>query len=125
MAINGIPGTDYSGIINQTQTGNLENTLNTLDKEKITDEKMYEACKEFETYMIEQIYKSMEKTVIKADEDENQYMEYFGDMQVQEYAKIAMEQGGFGLAKQLYEAMVNNQGPTSITGITPESAERP
>lgn len=125
MAINGIPGTDYSGIINQTQTGNLENTLNNIDKDKITDQKMYEACKEFETYMIEQIYKSMEKTVMKADEDENQYMEYFGDMQVQEYAKIAMEQGGFGLAKQLYEAMVNNQGPTSITGITPESAERP
>lgn len=114
ISMNGIAGTDYSSIINQTQTGKLEETINKTDKENTSTDEMMEACKEFEAYMIEQIYKSMEKTIIKADDEENEYQEYFGDMQIQEYAKTAVEQGGFGLANQLYEAMLNNQGPKTI-----------
>lgn len=114
ISMNGISGTDYSSIINQTQTGKLEETINKTDKENTSTDEMMEACKEFEAYMIEQIYKSMEKTIIKADDEENEYQEYFGDMQIQEYAKTAVEQGGFGLANQLYEAMLNNQGPKTI-----------
>jgi len=120
ISMNGVSGTDYSSIINQTSTSGLENTLNSANKGQVTDEKMMEACKEFEQYMIEQIYKGMQKTIIKADEEENQYTEYFGDMQVQEYAKAAVNQGGFGLAQQMYDAMIRNQGPTSITQIQTE-----
>ena len=120
ISMNGIPGTDYSTIINQSHTSGLESTLNNANKDAVTNDEMMEACKEFEAYMIEQIYKSMEKTVIKADEDENEYKEYVGDMQVQEYAKMAVDQGGFGLANQLYAAMLNNQGPTSIVDISGE-----
>ncbi len=121
ISMNGISGTDYSAVINKTQTSGLENTLGSVNKGQATDDEMMKACKEFEQYMIEQVYKSMEKTVIKADEEEeNQYTEYFGDMQVQEYAKSVMNQGGFGLAQQMYEAMVRNQGPTSITQIETE-----
>lgn len=49
----------------------------------------------------------MEKTVMRA-EDKSDYEEYFGDMMIQEYAKRAVDQGGIGLANQLYEAMKNN-----------------
>lgn len=115
VSMNGISGNDYADIISASQTGRLQNTISGAGKDNQDQDKMLEACKEFETYMIEQIYKSMEKTIIKADEDENQYEEYFGDMQIQEYAKSAMEQGGFGLAKQLYESMVRNQGVSSVT----------
>ena len=115
VSMNGISGNDYADIISVSQTGRLQNTISGAGKDNQDQDKMLEACKEFETYMIEQIYKSMEKTIIKADEDENQYEEYFGDMQIQEYAKSAMEQGGFGLAKQLYESMVRNQGISSVT----------
>ena len=87
MILNGISGTDYSSIIAQTQTNGLEGTLGSFDKTKATDDEMMNACKEFEAYMIEQVYKSMEKTIIKADEDENEYETYFGDMRIQKYAQ--------------------------------------
>ena len=49
---------------------------------------------------------------MKADDEEsNQYMDYFGDMQIEEYAKKAADQGdGIGLAKQLFEQMKRNYG---------------
>jgi len=110
MGVNGVNGNDYAAITNQSQTKDLENNLSYLNVETATDIEMMNACKEFEAYMIEQMYKSMEKTVIKADEKENEYEQYFGDMRVQEYAKMVSDQGGFGLAQQLYEAMKRNQG---------------
>ncbi|MBQ8317811.1 MAG: rod-binding protein [Lachnospiraceae bacterium] len=120
MTINGISGTDYTNIINQTATSGLESTLGTIDSSKATDDEMLKACKEFEQYMIEQVYKAMEKTVIKADEEENEYENYFGDMKVQQYAKSVVDQGGIGLAQQLYEAMKRNSGPTSLIETTTE-----
>lgn len=106
MSVGGINGTDYADVIKQTQASALENKLNEKD-DKMTDKEAMEACKEFEAYMLEQVYKSMEKTVMKADE-KSQYEEYFGDMMIQEYAKIAVDQGGVGLAERLYESMKNN-----------------
>lgn len=39
----------------------------------------------------------------------NQYMEYFGDMQIQAYAEATSNQGeGIGLARQLFEQMKRN-----------------
>lgn len=121
MTINGISGTDYTNIINQTATSGLESTLGTIDSTNATDDEMMTACKEFEQYMIEQVYKAMEKTIIKADEDENEYETYFGDMKVQQYAKTVVDQGGIGLAQQLYEAMRRNAGATSIIDATTDA----
>lgn len=120
ISLNGISGNDYSSIIAQTQTNGLENSLENISGAKSTDDEIMNACKEFETYMIEQIYKSMEKTIIKADEEENEYETYFGDMRIQEYAKSVVDQGGIGLAQQLYEAMKRNSGPTTLTEATTE-----
>ncbi len=120
ISLNGISGNDYSNIIAQTQTNGLENSLENISGAKATDDEMMNACKEFEAYMIEQIYKSMEKTIIKADEEENEYETYFGDMRIQEYAKSVVDQGGIGLAQQLYEAMKRNSGPTTLTEATTE-----
>lgn len=120
MTLNGLSGTDYSSIINQTQTTGLEGTLGNINSTSATDDEMMEACKEFEAYMIEQVYKAMEKTIIKADEDENEYETYFGDMKIQQYAQTVVDQGGIGLAQQLYEAMKRNSGPTTLTEATTE-----
>lgn len=120
ISLNGISGTDYSSVIAQTQTSGLEGTLGAMDSTKATDDEMMTACKEFEAYMIEQVYKSMEKTIIKADEEENQYETYFGDMRIQQYAKSVVDQGGVGLAQQLYDAMKRNSGPTTLTEATTE-----
>lgn len=116
MAITGIdPSSYYSDYYTQASNASsaaLENTLGTVGN-NATEEQLMSACREFEAYFIEQIYKGMEKTIMKAEDDEsdNQYMNYFGDMQIQEYAKLASEQGeGIGLAQQLFEQMKRNYG---------------
>lgn len=117
VSMNGISGSDYSAVVNQTTTKDLENNLANMNKIDASDIEMMQACKEFEAYMVEQVYKAMEKTIIKADEEENEYESYFGDMRVQEYAKQVTNQGNLGLAQQLYESMKRNQGinPDQIT----------
>ena len=115
MAITGIDTSSYYGDYytqaTNASTSAMESTLSNIS-EQTTDAELMEACKEFEAYFIEQIYKGMEKTIMKADEEEeNQYEEYFGDMKIEEYAKAATEQGdGIGLATQLYEQMKRNYG---------------
>lgn len=96
----------------------LENKLNN-GLENATDDELMSACKEFEAYFVEQMYKAMEKTVIKSDEDasSNQYTEYFGDMLTQEYSKAVTDGEGMGIAQQLYEQMQRNYN----TNITSES----
>lgn len=102
----GMGATDYAAIVNQTNQTNLESKIKN-NSDKMTDVEAMEACKEFEAYMLEQVYKAMDKTVMRA-EDKSDYEEYFGDLQIQSYAKSAVDQGGIGLAKQLYESMKNN-----------------
>lgn len=86
----------------------LSDTLNNIN-EGTSDEELMDACKEFEAYFLEQIYKGMEKTIMKSEEEENDYISTFSDMRVEEYAKLATQQGdGVGLAKQLYESMKRN-----------------
>lgn len=117
MAITGMDPssyyTDYYTNAAKVSADALEKSLSGVNKDTSADELM-EACKEFEAYFIEQIYKGMQKTIMKADDDSGmagQYMDYFGDMQTQEYAKMATEQnGGIGLASQLYEQMKRNYG---------------
>jgi len=118
MAITGIDTSSYySDYYSQASNASakaLENTLGKVDSQTTEDELMA-ACKEFEAYFIEQVYKGMEKTIMKAEDDESsnasQYVDYFGDMQIQAYAEAAAEQGsGIGLASQLYEQMKRNYG---------------
>ena len=119
MAITGMdPSSYYSDYYTQASnasTDALENTLGKVSKEA-TEAELMEACKEFEAYFIEQMYKGMERTIMKAEDEStdstaSQYMNYFSEMQTQEYAKAATEQnGGIGLAQQLYEQMKRNYG---------------
>ena len=56
----------------------LEETLS--NAKDATDEEMMDACKSFEAYLLEQVFKGMENTIMK-DEDEEQYdfLALFGD----------------------------------------------
>lgn len=78
-----------------------------INNKTATDEEMMEVCKSFEAYFLEQVMKGMEKT-IPYTEEKNTYLEYFGDMLYQEYAKSATENQGLGLAQMLYESMKRN-----------------
>ena len=59
----------------------------------------------------------MQKMVPENEESSSSdYMEYFGDTLVQEYAKSATNQGdGFGIANMLYEQMKRNYGLDTST----------
>lgn len=91
-----------------SKTAQLENSL-AKDIKTATDEELMESCKNFETYMIEQVIKQTKDALAKSEEDENEYMSYFGDMLYQSYAKDITESGQLGIAKQLYEAMKRDQ----------------
>lgn len=100
----------YTDYYNNSST--TTDSIANMDKDNMstaTDQELMDACKEFEAYFIEQMYKSMEKTVMKSDdEEENPYMSNFGDMLTEEYAKSATEGEGIGIAKVLYEQMKRN-----------------
>ena len=51
--------------------------------------------------------KEMEKTIPGRD-DKNPYLEQFGDILYEEYAKDATEGEGLGIAQMLYESMKRN-----------------
>jgi len=79
-----------------------------LNKSDATDEELMEVCKDFEAYLLEQVFKGMEKTVLKDEEEENDYLMHFSDKLYEEYAKEATKGQGIGLAQMLYEAMKRN-----------------
>ena len=81
----------------------LENTLD-KDYSNMNDTELMDACKEFEAYFLEMVFKEMKKTVPDGGLfEKNTTQEYFDDMLMQEYAKSATEGEGVGLAKMLYE----------------------
>lgn len=90
----------------------LQQTLFNTDVSMAEDEELLEACKSFETYFVEQVFKEMKKTVHSSD-DEGEYMQYFGDMLVEQYAEAATESGGLGIARLLYDSMKRNMGDTT------------
>ena len=103
-------GTDslYNETLNSlNKTNTLENSLSGRLKGS-TDEELMEVCKSFESYLLEQVFKEMEATVEKTEE-EGDYVNYFKDMMYQKYAEDATDTDGLGIAQMLYESMKRNQ----------------
>lgn len=91
-----------------TKASKLQSSLAGINNGEATDEEMMEVCKEFEAYLMEKVMKQMKETMTDSEEEENEYMSYFGDMMYQEYSKQIAENGELGLAQQLYESMKRN-----------------
>ncbi|MBO7402131.1 MAG: rod-binding protein [Lachnospiraceae bacterium] len=107
-------GSDYLNMYNaqakasesKSAADKISSKLNNL--EGATDEEMLEACKDFEAYFVEKVIKMMHESVKSEEEEENPYLQQFGDMRYQEYAKKITESGQLGVAQKLYEAMKRN-----------------
>jgi len=93
---------------NDTKAIGLQNKLSGINGETATDEEIMEVCKEFEAYLVEQVFDQMKDALTDTEEEEGDYLTYFGDMLYQEYAKQIAENGELGLAQQLYESMKQN-----------------
>ena len=104
----------YNEYLNQ-QTDNVSSKKmqDTVSKDysKATDEELLDVCKQFESYFMEQVFKQMEKTIIKDESSSGQttaLVDYFKDSALQELTKTSTETQGLGIAQMLYEQMKRN-----------------
>lgn len=106
----------------KSDTGSkIKNTLENTDYSKSTDEELLNACKQFESYFTEQVFKALQKMVPESEESKNEYMQQFGDKLIEEYASSATNQGdGLGIAQMLFEQMKRNYGINTIPSETEE-----
>ena len=77
------------------------------------DEQLMDACKQFESYFVEQMFKEMMKTVPETDysfKATGTMGDYYKDNMIQEIASMSTESGGLGPAQMLYEQMKINNG---------------
>ena len=100
----------YTSASNQSAS-KLEEQLG-KDYSKVNDDELMDACKQFEAYFLEQMFKEMIKTIPKSEEsDSNSNMvDFFTDQMVQNIATESTEQNSLGLAQMLYEQMKRNYG---------------
>ena len=94
---------------------NVQNTRNANGTEKTKeDDALFDACKQFEAYLWEQVYKEMQKTVDIFGEDEDGYasnmVDYFKDTVIQQISEQTATQGSNSLAQMLYEQAKINYG---------------
>ena len=100
----------YANAANQAAS-KLQNKIDGADYSKATDEELMDACKQFEAYFVEQMYKGMLKTIPESEGTSaatGTMMDYYKDLMVQDIAKTTTEQSGLGLAQMLYEQMKRN-----------------
>lgn len=137
-SLNGITGLDniYNNYTTK-KTDSLENELNSSDLSSATDDELMSVCKDFESYFVEQMLKSMEKmSKIDSDDDDNRSLfssmagitgtsdsgmstlsSYFGGEMLSQLADSITESNGgkgLGLAQTLYEQMKRNYQTTQI-----------
>lgn len=77
------------------------------------DEQLLDACKQFEAYFLEQMFKQMQKTVPETDysfQSTGTMVDYYRDNMIQEIASMSTEKGELGLAQTLYEQMKITNG---------------
>lgn len=115
MDISGISSSAYASYVQDQNIAetNLKEKIGTTDYSKATEDELLEACEEFESYFLEQIFKEMQKTVdcLKSDESSestNSMVEYFKDETIAELASTSTKTQGLGLAQTLYEQMKRN-----------------
>ena len=104
--LNGSQSESYSAV----KANELKSSLANIDN--ASDAELMQVCKDFESYLVEQVFKAMKKTVQSSD-DENEYMQYFGDTLYQEYSSSIASKGDLGIAQTLYESMKRNYGISS------------
>ena len=105
-------GNSYAAAANQTAS-KLKDTLGTTNYAAASKDELMDACKQFEAYFVEQMFKSMMKTVPSSENTSNYtstVMDYYKDQMIQSMAEENTNQGGFGLAQMLYEQMKRNYG---------------
>ena len=114
-------GYDISGINAQALTEyamqESKNASAELIKNKVqntsvnsSDDELWEACKSFEAYFLEQMFKEMQKSVDawkpeQSDNSTSTLVDYFKGQSLQEVCATSVETQSNGFAQMLYENM--------------------
>lgn len=87
------------------------------DFARATDDELMNACKQFESYFLEQVFKEMVKTIPSEETSgsASTMKDYYKDQMLQNLAAESTEQNGLGLAQMLYEQMKRNYSPDSLS----------
>lgn len=90
-----------------------------------TDEEMMSACEEFEVYLLQKMFQSMEESAKVFSDDEEEegggYVDMFSDQMYQSVAENTVKSGqGLGIAQTLYESMARNAGIIPAEGTNTE-----
>lgn len=104
----------YGDIINtqaqDIQTEKMQQSISG-DYSNSSKEELMDACKQFEAYFLEQIFKGMEKTIPKnenGDRSTQNLLDFFKETTIQELAEQSTDTNSLGLAQMLYEQMKRN-----------------
>lgn len=123
MAVNGIGDTyltNYSLSANDAVSDRLSEQVQSAQ----SDEQMLDACKQFESYLVQQMFKSMQESAkVFSDEDEDDnstdYVNMFQDNYLETIAEQMVNSGqGLGIAEQLYDSMKANSGTDTAAAQT-------
>lgn len=90
------------------KTEKLSSSLSSIEQGTATDEELMQACKEFETYLVEQVIKNTRSAMLEDEDSQGEYMKMFGDKLNQSYAEMISENANLGIAQMLYESMKRN-----------------
>ncbi len=116
--------TDYSASLASTQNAQK---LGDSAKAAQSDEKMLDACKAFETYLWEQVIKSMKSaSEVFSDGEKSPQVDYFMDTAITKTAEQMTDQnlGSNSLAMQMFEQMKRNSGITLEEIMAKNAAEQ-
>lgn len=106
--------------LSQASSNSTEQAANKLKKaasgigSDTDDDELMSACKEFESYFLEQIFKEMDKSVeafkddSSTDQSTDTLVSYYKDQTIADIASTSTETQGTGLAQMLYENMKRN-----------------
>ena len=116
--------TDYASKLASSQNSKkLQDSVKNAESEA----EMLDACKEFETYLWEQVIKSMKKSaeVFSGEEDKNMMVDYHMDSAITETARQLTEQSlsRNSLAMQMFEQMKRNVGGLTIEEVLKKQEE--
>lgn len=110
-SLSGLSGASYTQQLSEynNETAKVSSFKDELEKAAASgdDEKLMEAAKTFESYFINMLYKQMRSTINYTGglfERSNAEV-LFQEMLDEQYAEIATEAGGIGLADAIYEQM--------------------
>lgn len=113
MEINNISAL-YSNMVSDTAEKEKTSKLSSLsgsDLSTASDKELMDACKDFESYFVEQMFKEMKKTVPTTEEttgSSSTMLDYFEGDLLKEYADSATNTQSLGMAQMLFEQMKRN-----------------